>query len=54
MSEVVSRIPVDRTSGKYKRDWHATQGEQVSPAVFRLTPISYEFRTPMMTACAEP
>ena len=27
---VESRIPVDRTSGKYKRDWHSTQAEQVS------------------------
>ena len=30
MSEVTSRIPFDRTTGKYKKDWHATQEEQVS------------------------
>lgn len=32
MSEVVSRIPVDRTTGKYKRDWQTTQADQVSEA----------------------
>ena len=30
MSEVTSRIPFDRTTGKYKKEWHATQEEQVS------------------------
>ena len=30
MSEVASRIPFDRTTGKYKRDWRASQEEQVS------------------------
>ena len=30
MSEVTSRIPFDRTTGKYKKDWHATQEAQVS------------------------
>ncbi len=30
MSEVTSRIPFDRTSGKYKKDWQGTQAEQVS------------------------
>ena len=30
MSEVSSRIAIDRTTGNYKKDWHATQAEQVS------------------------
>lgn len=30
MSEVMSRIPLDRTTGKYKRDWHSSQADQVS------------------------
>lgn len=30
MSEVVSRIPFDRGTGKYKADWHQSQEEQVS------------------------
>ena len=30
MSEVTTRIPIDKTSGKYKRDWQASQAEQVS------------------------
>ena len=34
MSEVASRIPLDRTNGKYKRDWHATQLEQVSKMAY--------------------
>jgi len=28
MSEVVSRIPLDRSSGNYKRDWQASQEDQ--------------------------
>ena len=69
MSEVATRIPIDRTTGKYKREWHATQAEQVS-----LRPICLEApkvqnvdrdrspgslllllldRTPTMTACGE-
>ena len=30
MSEVVSRIPFERGSAKYKNDWHESQEEQVS------------------------
>ena len=29
MSEVVSRIPFERGSAKYKNDWHESQEEQV-------------------------
>lgn len=31
MSEVVSRIPFERGSAKYKNDWHESQEEQVRP-----------------------
>ena len=32
MSEVVSRIPFERGSAKYKNDWHESQEEQVRPS----------------------
>ena len=45
MSEVTSRIPFDRTTGKYKKDWHATQEEQVSRSthLFNLTVTYFEY-----------
>ena len=54
MSEVVSRIPVDRTSGNYKRDWHSTQGEQVCKGALLTKLLSVENRTLTMIACVEP
>ena len=35
MSEVVSRIPFERGSAKYKDDWHLSQEEQVRSLILR-------------------
>lgn len=48
MSEVATRIPIDRASGLYKRDWLPTQAEQVSRPPL-VDPLA-ERRTPTMTA----
>ena len=43
MSEVTSRIPFDRTTGKYKKDWHATQEAQVSRQKAVISPSSVTY-----------
>ena len=54
MSEVVSRIPFDRSAGTYLKEWQPTQDEQVSwiRKVFNrliLTSLSLTARTRTMT-----